>query len=144
MGDKSSLHKYSRVDQTTSALFKPRVKQQDKSFSLASKVKLMWTLIVSVLLPAFESLTSRTERERRIKGFEIMCCWRLLSISYKNSMVNEDIRNGIRNAVGVNTKTRLYNIDPLKPHFYIVKLGFTGVYITVLISAQKHRLWVLV
>ena len=39
------------------------------------------------------------------------------------------------------TKTCLYNIDPLKPHFYIVKLGFTGVYIIFLISAQKHRLW---
>ena len=33
---------------------------------------------------------------------------------------------------------------PFKPHFYIVKLGFTGVYIIFLISAQKHRLWVLV
>ena len=31
---------------------------------------------------------------------------------------------------------------PLKPHFYIVKLGFTGVYNIFLISAQKHRLWV--
>ena len=41
-------------------------------------------------------------------------------------------------------KTCLYNFDPLKPHFYIVKLGFTGVYIIFLISAQKHRLWVLV
>ena len=39
------------------------------------------------------------------------------------------------------TKTSLYNLDPLKPHFYIVKLGFTGVYIIFLISAQKHRLW---
>ena len=27
------------------------------------------------------------------------------------------------------TKTCLYNFDPLKPHFYIVKLAFTGVYI---------------
>ena len=27
------------------------------------------------------------------------------------------------------TKIYLYNFDPLKPHFYIVKLGFTGVYI---------------
>ena len=35
------------------------------------------------------------------------------------------------------TKTRLYNSDPLKPHFYIVKLGFTGVYIIFLISAQN-------
>ena len=42
------------------------------------------------------------------------------------------------------TKTYLYNFEPLKPHFYIVKLGFTGVYIIFLISAQKHRFWVLV
>ena len=34
------------------------------------------------------------------------------------------------------TKTCLYNFDPLKPHFYIVKLGLTGVYINFLISAQ--------
>ena len=36
-------------------------------------------------------------------------------------------------------ETNLYNSDPLRPHFYIVKLGFTGVYIIVFISAQKHR-----
>ena len=35
------------------------------------------------------------------------------------------------------TKTYLYNFDPLKPHFYIVKLGFTRVYIIFLISAQN-------
>ena len=35
------------------------------------------------------------------------------------------------------TKTHLYNSDPLEPHFYIVKLGFTGVYIIFLISAQN-------
>ena len=35
------------------------------------------------------------------------------------------------------TKTRLYNIEPLKPDFYIVKLGLTGVYIIFLISAQN-------
>ena len=36
------------------------------------------------------------------------------------------------------------NVDPLTPHFYIVKLVFTGVYIFFLIFALKHRLWVLV
>ena len=41
-------------------------------------------------------------------------------------------------------KTYLHNFDPLKPHFYIVQLEFTGVYIIFLSSAQKHRLWVLV
>ena len=29
------------------------------------------------------------------------------------------------------TKTCLYNFDPLKSHFYTVKLGFIGVYIIV-------------
>ena len=42
------------------------------------------------------------------------------------------------------TKTCLCNIGPRKPHFYIVNVGFTGVNIISLISAQKHRLWVLV
>ena len=35
------------------------------------------------------------------------------------------------------TKTCLYNFDPLKPHFYIVTLGFTGIYIIFLICAQN-------
>ena len=34
-------------------------------------------------------------------------------------------------------KTCLDNVDPLKPHFYIVNLGFTGVHIIFLISAQN-------
>ena len=33
---------------------------------------------------------------------------------------------------------------PLKPHFYIEKLGFAGVYLFFLIFDPKHRLWVLV
>ena len=39
------------------------------------------------------------------------------------------------------TNTDFSSRNPLKPHFCIVKLGFKGVYITFLISAQKHRLW---
>ena len=35
------------------------------------------------------------------------------------------------------TKTCLYSFDPIKPHFYIVKLGFIGVYIIFLISTQN-------
>ena len=31
----------------------------------------------------------------------------------------------------------LYNFDPLKPHFYIIKLGLTEVYVIFLISAQN-------
>ena len=42
------------------------------------------------------------------------------------------------------TKMSPCNKDPITPHFYIVKLGFTGVYMFFLIFASKHRLWVLV
>ena len=42
------------------------------------------------------------------------------------------------------TKSCLYNFDSLKPEFYIIKLGFTGVNIIFLISAQKHWLWLLI
>ena len=35
------------------------------------------------------------------------------------------------------TKTCLYNVDPLKPHFYIIKLGFPEVYIIFLISFKN-------
>ena len=35
------------------------------------------------------------------------------------------------------TKTYLCNFDPLKPYFYIVKLGFKGVYIIFLMSTQN-------
>ena len=57
---------------------------------------------------------------------------------------NVDILSGPLGLIGLFciTKTYLYNFDPFKPYFYIVKLGFTGVYIIILISAQKHRLWV--
>ena len=36
-----------------------------------------------------------------------------------------------------NIPTSVYNFDSLKPHFYIVKLGFKGVNIIFLISAQN-------
>ena len=58
------------------------------------------------------------------------------------SIISFDIYRHTRNRnIGFITKARLYNFDPLKPHFYIVKQGFRGVYIIFLFSAQKHRLW---
>ena len=42
----------------------------------------------------------------------------------------------LRNKVHI-TKTCLYSFDPLKPHLYLIKVGFTGVYIIFLISAQN-------
>ena len=55
--------------------------------------------------------------------------WRFMQIITSN-LFSEKNKKSI-------TKTCLYNFDPLKPHFYIVKLDFTGVYIIFLISAQN-------
>ena len=52
-----------------------------------------------------------------------------------NSYILHCIRNSFASVLI--KKTCLYNFDPLKPHFYIVKLGFTGVYIIFLISAKR-------
>ena len=53
---------------------------------------------------------------------------------------NTTLKHGYSNIDPAITKTRLYNVDALKSHFYIIKLGFTGIYITFfIISVQKHR-----
>ena len=44
---------------------------------------------------------------------------------------------GTRRWNNVASRKHTYNFDPFKHHFYIVKLGFTGVYTIFHISAQK-------
>ena len=91
----------SRIAQTTAAL--PRLKTiwRSKNISLASKVKLMRTLILSNFLYACESWTLTTEIERRIHALEMRCYRRLLNISYKDRVTNKEVRNRIQNATGV-------------------------------------------
>ena len=67
------------------------------------------------------------ERIEQLPVFQMpysgMLCWRSATTSGKHACII---------------------LTPLKPHIYIVKLGFTGVNIIFLISVQKHILWVLV
>ena len=67
------------------------------------------------------------------------CKTRSMSARERKIERERDFKTGLgdKNSHAI-TKTCLYNFDPLKPHFYIVKLGFTGVYIIFLISAQKR------
>ena len=60
--------------------------------------------------------------------------WRKWPPELKND--KKQAQQGLLSLINI-TKTCLYNFDPLKPHFYIVKLGFTGVYIILLVSAQN-------
>ena len=88
----------SRIAQTTAALSRLKIIWRNKNISLASKVKLMRTLIY---LYACESWTLTAEIERRIQALEMRCYRRLLNISYKDHVTNEEVRNRIQNATGV-------------------------------------------
>ena len=58
-------------------------------------------LILSTFLYACESWTLTAEIERRIQALEMKCYRRLLNISYKNHVTNEEVRNNLQNAIGV-------------------------------------------
>ena len=91
----------SRIAQTTVALSRPKIIWRHKNISLASKVKLIRTLILSTLLYACESWTLKAEIERWIQTLEMRCYRRLLNISYKDHVTNHEVRNRIQNATGV-------------------------------------------
>ena len=54
-----------------------------------------------IYLYACESWTLTAEIERRIQALEMRCYRRLLNISYKDHVTNEEVRNRIQNAIGV-------------------------------------------
>ena len=70
----------SRIAQTTAALSRLKIIWRNKNISLASKVKLMRTLILSTFLYACESWTLTAEIERRIQALEKRCYGRLLNL----------------------------------------------------------------
>ena len=56
----------------------------------------MWTLILCTFLYACDSSTLTAEIERRIQALEMRCYMRLLNISYKDHLTNEEDRNRIQ------------------------------------------------
>ena len=89
-----------RIAQTTAALSRLII-IRDKNISLASKVKLTRTLILSTFLYACESWTLTAEIERRIQALEMRCYRRRLNISYKDHVTKEEVRNRNQNAIRV-------------------------------------------
>ena len=91
----------SMISQATAALSRLKIIWRDKNISLAPKVKLMRTLILSTFLYACESWTLIAESERRTQALEMRYYWRLLNISYNDHVTNEEVRNRIQKATGV-------------------------------------------
>ena len=60
----------------------------------------MRSLVISIFLYACESWTLTAEIEKRTQAFEMRCYRRLLIISYKDHVTNEEVRRKIQVAIG--------------------------------------------
>ena len=90
----------SRIAQTTAALTRLKPVWIDKSISLSSKIRLMRSLVTSIFLYACESWTLTAELQRRIQAMEMRCYRKILHISYKDHVTNEEVRAKIQQAIG--------------------------------------------
>ena len=57
-------------------------------------------LVISIFLYACESRTLTAELTKRTQAFEMKCYRRLLNISYKDHVTNEEVRRKIQAAIG--------------------------------------------
>ena len=97
--DGSKPEVLSRIAQATAALTKLKPIWRD-NISLGSKGKLMRSLVIAIFLYAGESWTLTAELEKRTQAFEMRCYRRLLNISYKDPVTNEEVRRKIQTAIG--------------------------------------------
>ncbi|WP_419651063.1 hypothetical protein, partial [Thiolapillus sp.] len=90
----------SRIAQTTAALTRLKPVWIDKSISLSSKIRLMRSLVTFIVLYACESWTLTAEIQRRIQAMEMKCYRKILHISHKDHVTNEEVRAKIQQAIG--------------------------------------------
>ena len=60
----------------------------------------MRSLVTSIFLYACESWTLTAEPQRRIQAMEMRCYRKILRISYKDHVTNEEVRAKIQQAIG--------------------------------------------
>ena len=74
--------------------------RKSQTESLSSKVRLMRSLVTPIFLYACESWTLTAELQRRIQAMEMRCYRKILRISYKDHVTNEEVRAKIQQAIG--------------------------------------------
>ena len=90
----------SRIAQTTAALARLKTIWSDKHISLSSKIRLMRSLVISVLLYACETWTLTADILKKLQATEMRCFRKLLGISYRDHITNDAVRDRIRQAIG--------------------------------------------
>ena len=88
-----------RIAQTTAALTRLKPVWNGGSISLSSKIRLMRSLVTSIFLYACESWTLTAELQRRIQAMETRCYRKILRISYKDHVTNEEVRAKVQQAI---------------------------------------------
>ena len=89
-----------RIAQTTTALTRLKPVWNDRNISLNSKIGLIRSLVTSIFLYACESWTLTAELYRRIQALEMRCYRKILRISYKDQVTNEEVCAKIQQAIG--------------------------------------------
>ena len=94
--DKGSKREiFSRIAQTTAALKKLKPVWNDRSISLSFKIRLIRSLATTIFLYACESWILTAELQRRIQAMEMRRYRKILRISYKGHVTNEEVRTKI-------------------------------------------------
>ena len=96
----------SRIAQTTAAVTNLKVIWNDKNITLSSKIRLMRSLAMNILLHACETWTITSDIERRKQALEMRCFHKLLGFSYRDHITKEEVKTRIGNLLtSVKTQT---------------------------------------
>ena len=79
------------IAQTTATMTKLKVIWNDKNIAISSKIRLMRSLAMSIFLYAYETWTITADIERRIQALDKRCFRKLLSISCRDHITNEEV-----------------------------------------------------
>ena len=90
----------SRIAQATEALENLKPIWEDKNIKLCTEVRLLQSLLIPIFLCACVAWTLTAELERKISAVDMRCCRRLLGISYREHITNNEVRISVIQAIG--------------------------------------------
>ena len=97
VGSKTEI--LARAAQTAAAMARLKTIWRNRNIPLRTKVRLLHTLIISIMLYACEAWTLNADLQRRIQAVEMRCLRRLLGISYKDHVTNNEVRRRVTQQV---------------------------------------------
>ena len=106
------------------------------SISLSSKIRLMRSLVTSIFLYTSESWTFTAELQRRFQAMEVRCYRKILCISCKDHVTNEEVRAKIQQAFGPHED--LTTVKRRKLQWYGHVSGSSGLAKTILQGTLKE------